>query len=698
MSDDISVSYKSHATPHFQNRDSPEIQFIAPTFDESSTDLREEMLKMHSELKALSHFLRTELCKELVDGLGGGIAGGPCLGSEFASKEDSQSNQGGVAETMDSTSEVSGDCPQADLLRIPSWVSEADPDISPRRQLRSQVRCNSARHRVKPDNVANFTEEKLDPDQEPGRKSGASCATTGGDGVSNFRVVPVDEANMVSEQPIPQTSTQPSRQTRQEIGLISSEAGYDSACREGRFHEFVQSSYFDYISAVLVILNSVTIGVQADSMAQNDSKEVPTEYRIIDLCFCFLFTSELLARIYVYRMNFFCSRTDGWWNLFDFTLVCIQLFDEVLTAVAASDRSGFNFSFMRIIRILRLVRIMRLFRVLRLISDLRAIVSSILSSLQSLLWTVLLLFLLLYVFAVFMTQLASEHRVELKQETSDDRVIADHFGSLGASILSLYQAISGGVSWRDSVQPVIREIGLLPGIVIICYIGFATLAVLNVVTGVFVQTALRSAQNDEQTYMLHHVQELFAIADKDDTGVITWDAFVDLCEDPRMAEFFEAIDVDQAEAPGVFHLLDSDDSGEIDLDEFLHGCLNLHGPAKAIHLSTLMMETRTLLRFQVSRMKVITELLCCLALKIGISHKQLDHYKPDGDLSATTRQSFAPNCPDLSSISTHVHSRESIGKHHTSKEGGAKSRLSNMSANKRAPRYSTAKEAFDGIK
>jgi len=34
----------------------------------------------------------------------------------------------------------------------------------------------------------------------------------------------------------------------------------------------------------------------------------------------------------------------------------------------------------------------------------------------------------------------------------------------------------------------------------------------------------------------------------------------------------------------------------IDLDEFLNGCLSLHGPAKAIHVSTMRYELRMLVR------------------------------------------------------------------------------------------------------
>jgi len=40
----------------------------------------------------------------------------------------------------------------------------------------------------------------------------------------------------------------------------------------------------------------------------------------------------------------------------------------------------------------------------------------------------------------------------------------------------------------------------------------------------------------------------------------------------------------------LFHLLDVDDSDEVSEDEFVNGCLRLHGYAKSIDLATLMFE------------------------------------------------------------------------------------------------------------
>lgn len=286
-------------------------------------------------------------------------------------------------------------------------------------------------------------------------------------------------------------------------------------------------------------------------------------------------------------------------------------------------------------------------RILRLIQELRTIVTSIMGSLKSLLWTVVLLFMLIYVFAVLLTQQVLDHRVSIisDEEHPFDEKLASSFGSLGVSILTLYQAISSGLNWETLAEPLMERIGVTMGFILATYTALIILVLMNVVTGVFVESAMQTAKDDRTSYMLEHVKHLFQEADPEGTGSIDWERF-QLCLDKQfMLEFFQAIDVDVSDAQSVFALLDTDDSGEVDLDEFLNGCLGLHGPSQAIHLAALTHESRIGQRYQHMHLNHLGKLLHQV-LQAVTSENDMGSICTTGpafDASVLCRRAFAPS-------------------------------------------------------
>merc|ERR1711971_1216564 len=75
---------------------------------------------------------------------------------------------------------------------------------------------------------------------------------------------------------------------------------------------------------------------------------------------------------------------------------------------------------------------------------------------------------------------------------------------------------------------------------------------------------------------------MFEEADTDLSGQVSFNEFEAIMGTPRMKVYLAAIDLHTDEATELFHLLDSDGSGEISVPEFIQGCLSLRGPAKAI--------------------------------------------------------------------------------------------------------------------
>lgn len=338
------------------------------------------------------------------------------------------------------------------------------------------------------------------------------------------------------------------------------------------------------------MMNSVSIGVQTDVVARNRSRdEPPFLLRAIELCFCAVFTVELTVRFLADHRRWFSML--GWqWNVFDSLVVLLQLAEESLNvfviAIDSDTDDGTlpNLSFLRVLRILRLVRIIRLVRILRLIGELRTLIMSIGGSLKSLGWTVVLLFMIIYAISIYLTQLV--------RDTELDQDLDMLYGSVSSSMLALFQSVTGGLDWQTAVLPLSNNISPVLSVAFCAYIAFTVLAVMNVVTGVFVENALISAKRDQEIYMVSNMRELFIQANGSEDGSMSWLAFEEQQKTVQMMDFFKSIDVDVSEARGIFRLLDLDNSGGIDMEEFISGCIRLRGDAKALDMAVLIYEIR----------------------------------------------------------------------------------------------------------
>merc|ERR1719215_415629 len=105
---------------------------------------------------------------------------------------------------------------------------------------------------------------------------------------------------------------------------------------------------------------------------------------------------------------------------------------------------------------------------------------------------------------------------------------------------------------------------------------------MNVVTGVFVESALATARQDRESEVMRQVRRLFDLSDTDGNGLISWPEFACALATESKAKLFKALGIEPSDARGLFVLLDADESGEISVQEFTDGCLRLQGPAKAI--------------------------------------------------------------------------------------------------------------------
>lgn len=253
--------------------------------------------------------------------------------------------------------------------------------------------------------------------------------------------------------------------------------------------------------------------------------------------------------------------------------------------------------FTRLIRALRGVRVVRL---LRFVSSLRAILFSISSTLGSLAWTLVLLLIVFYCFGVIIAQLVSDHcRYHLSPDDADYLRCSVSLGMWDGvleSMMTLFHSITGGLSWVEAFTP-LREISGLAAAFMYLYIVVAVFAVLNVVTGVFCNTAIENAKADKDIAVMKQMQKqrtqvdalraVFNDIDMNQSKLISLSELKVALEESKMASFLESMDISTRDIWTLFMLIDADESGEITIDEFVAGCMQLQGPAKSIQLARL---------------------------------------------------------------------------------------------------------------
>eukprot|EP00929_Paragymnodinium_shiwhaense_P049918 TRINITY_DN25173_c0_g3_i1.p1 TRINITY_DN25173_c0_g3~~TRINITY_DN25173_c0_g3_i1.p1 ORF type:complete len:408 (+),score=41.50 TRINITY_DN25173_c0_g3_i1:190-1413(+) len=350
--------------------------------------------------------------------------------------------------------------------------------------------------------------------------------------------------------------------------------------------EAVRSDYFEQASLVLLFFNAVLVGAETYYINPDprESAKDGVMWEIfdgIDLAFCVLFAVELALKIWSEGVHFFIA--EGWQlNVFDAVVVVLVSFSQIVRMFYRTVLSDANFD---VLRLLRLLRIARLVRVVRIAEEFSRLMTSIRSSLTSLFWVFLLLGSLIYFFSVYFTQMSLSFAAT---DHPNYPALMHRFGSIHRSGLSLFEAIFGGVSWDEDIQLLIDCVSPITGMVLCAYIGFCYTALLNLITGTFVDKALRAATQAEELQLCSKVANLFFDLESDDN--ISWEIFESKLSAPGMQDYFQAIDINPSEAENLFHLLDTDNSGSIDIAELVNGLLRLKGSAGALEMALLLRE------------------------------------------------------------------------------------------------------------
>jgi len=271
-------------------------------------------------------------------------------------------------------------------------------------------------------------------------------------------------------------------------------------------------------------------------------------------------------------------------------------------------------SYMRSLRVVRVSRILRLLRAIKVIRELRMMVFSIISSFTALFWCLVLITLVICVFALFFLQICTDFLV-MEGETVDQATFDDFmftFGSLQKTMKTLYLATTGGFDWERALN-LLEKIGPGGSLAWLFYIAFFNFALFNVLTGMFVDHAMKWSQSDNQNLIAEHrsqeqhdaarLQRLCEAIDTENTGRISWEDFQVFVSDESALIYLASLGLEIHDAKTFFDMLTRvADDKYVDIDTFVKGCMRMKGPATSIDMLSMAYEV-TLMHRQSHRME-----------------------------------------------------------------------------------------------
>jgi hypothetical protein len=383
----------------------------------------------------------------------------------------------------------------------------------------------------------------------------------------------------------------------------------------------ITSNNFDLICATIILSNAFTIGYSAEEAIvwaldnPGEPQQVSNEViYYLNRFYITFYIAELFSKLWVWRLSFFTG-DNARWNMFDLILVLTGIHELVSEMTPMDLGDGAGVTWLRVLRIVKSLKLLRVIRVMRFFQTLRTMVSSIMGSMHTLLWSILMISIIMYMFGLCFLQAATiylnEHKVsddapeqynlpDVDPDVFDGIVL--YWSSVQQSMMTLFWSVTGGADWEPLAMPIRKADPFFYGLYFF-YIAFAALAVLNVLTGMFVDTAMKVAQQDEQDVEeeLWDRQEIknyrqFALETLTDTpGYITWE-FVDAHggEDERVHHFIKLLEIESEDCRRVFRTMDTEKKGMVDLEEFIKGCFHARGSVNGLDMIFLMSETKSL--------------------------------------------------------------------------------------------------------
>ncbi|XP_030639910.1 calcium channel, voltage-dependent, L type, alpha 1F subunit [Chanos chanos] len=199
-----------------------------------------------------------------------------------------------------------------------------------------------------------------------------------------------------------------------------------------KFWSIINSTAFEYIMFVLILLNTVTLAVQH----YEQSKPFSYTMDILNMVFTGLFTVEMIIKLLALRFRHYFVDA---WNSFDALIVVGSVVDIVVTEFSSSeDSSRVSITFFRLFRVMRLVKL------LSKGEGIRTLLWTFIKSLQALPYVALLIAMIFFIYAVIGMQTFG--KIAMQDHTQINR--NNNFQTFPQAVLLLFRCATGE-AWQE---------------------------------------------------------------------------------------------------------------------------------------------------------------------------------------------------------------------------------------------------------
>jgi hypothetical protein len=228
-----------------------------------------------------------------------------------------------------------------------------------------------------------------------------------------------------------------------------------------------------------------------------------------------------------------------------------------------------------------------------------------------------MLFAVYTLFSLFLMQIISGHLQETG-EALEDTVFDAPFGSVGSSILTLHRASTD--SWPDTYD-VINVTGDFGSAVFLFFLVFLQFALMNIITGIFVESAMMTLSPDSEMMAEEHyrqeqenvrkLEQLCGNVDADSSGMLTREEFDTALRRKHIPMILTMLGLNRHHLLEFFTHMSkvSDYDGQVEISAFVQGCMRLRGAATQFDLLKMKSELRVQQARQDKSLSEMLELL-----------------------------------------------------------------------------------------